>query len=109
MKRFNKHLNPNLTPFVPKDFYHVYHQFTLRIENHRDSLYQELKNNNIASGIYYPTPVHQLPSFNSFEKLPETEKAAHQVLSIPVHPSLTKRNVKQIIDTINQIMDKYQK
>ena len=45
----------------------------------------------VGTGVYYPIPNHRLPSFGLALDLPETERAAREVLSLPVHPSLTQR------------------
>lgn len=96
-------INRNLAPFVPEDFYHVYHQFTIRLSNKRDEFSRELTSNGISNGVYYPKAVHNLPSFQVNIHLPHTELATQQVLSIPVHPKLTKFDLKKITKTFNTI------
>jgi len=60
-----------------------------------------LKRKGIETGVYYRTPVHQLNSFAGDFFLPETERAAKEVLSIPVFPSLDDEQINQIIEGIN--------
>jgi hypothetical protein len=91
------------TPFVPEGYKHVFHQYTVRINQNRDQFSKSLKEIGIGNEVYYPTPVHKLPSFTTQLKLQQTEKAAQQVLSLPVHPSLTTRQLNKICDSFNQL------
>lgn len=91
------------TPFVPEGYKHVFHQYTVRINQNRDQFSKSLKEIGIGNEVYYPTPVHKLLSFTSQLKLQQTEKAAQQVLSLPVHPSLTTRQLNKICDSFNQL------
>ena len=92
----------SIIPTVPDDFKHVYHQYTVRIESNRDSVAQALQIDGIETGVYYPTPVHQLRSFSSDIHLPNTEKSCREVLSIPVHPRLTKRDLIKVVGQLNR-------
>ncbi len=94
-------LESNSTPFVPEGYVHVYHQYTLRVEKEREEFSKYLLSNGIDNGVYYPTPVHKLPSFNGSYQLAETEKASKEVLSLPVHPGLRKRDLDRIIRIFN--------
>jgi dTDP-4-amino-4,6-dideoxygalactose transaminase len=86
---------------TPIGFEHVYHQYTIILREGRNDLIQELTRENIGCAIYYPTEVHKLPSFNSSIKLPVTEKATQSVLSLPVHPLLSKSDLKKISRVVN--------
>ena len=55
----------------------------------------------MGHGVYYPTPVHELPSFGLPLELPETTRAAKEVLSIPVNPSLSDEEVETVIEVVN--------
>lgn len=90
-------------PFVPENFTHVFHQYTIRIQRKRDAFSEELTKLGIGNGIYYPTQVHKLPSFNSEINLPETQKATETVLSLPVHPSLKKNDLSRIVASVNKV------
>ena len=90
------------TPVVREGCEHVYHQYTVRTEN-RDTLADYLKDNGVGCGIYYPIPIHQQPLYRDLsytDDLPETEKAAGEVLSLPVHPALDEKDIEYIITTI---------
>ena len=89
------------TPSTPIGFRHVFHQYTVRIEKDRDKFSETLTELGIGNSVYYPTQVHKLPSFTVSLDLPHTEKATLQALSLPVHPSLSKRDLNRIADAVN--------
>jgi dTDP-4-amino-4,6-dideoxygalactose transaminase len=91
------------TPFSPAGFEHVYHQYTIRIKNQRDVFAKKLMELGIGNSVYYPTQVHKLPSFNRSLNLINTQSATEQVLSLPIHPSLSKRDLTRIASAVNQI------
>jgi perosamine synthetase len=76
-----------VTPTVPAGRTHVWHQYTLRVQ-HRDVFAQKLKERGIGTGVYYPVPIHRQQPVAFVGELPETDKAAAEVLSIPVRPNL---------------------
>lgn len=83
---------------------HVFHQYTVRVVDHdRDAFAAELTKRGVGNGVYYPTPIHRLPSFAQTLNLPVTELAASQVLSLPVYPSLTKRQLESIVSAVNTV------
>ncbi|KUG23453.1 aminotransferase, degt/dnrj/eryc1/strs family [hydrocarbon metagenome] len=83
---------------------HVYHQFTIRAKN-RDVLAGALQKKDIASAVYYPVPLHQqevfLNLYNVSVKLPQSEKCAQEVLSLPMFPELSREEIRFIADVIN--------
>ena len=93
-----------ITPVIPKGFSHVFHQYTIRVPKNRDSFAERLSKAGVGNSIYYPTQVHKLPSFNSSISLPQTQLATESVLSLPVHPSLTSRDLKRVINTVNSLV-----
>lgn len=100
-----------VVPTVPKHLTHVYHQYTLRITKPcpitRDQLQQKLTDNGITSRIYYPSPLSKLPHLNTKKRnyiLPIVNRAAKEVLSIPVHPYLTDNEVDYICDSVTKII-----
>jgi len=101
---FDRRLEGVVIPFVAAAAGHVYHQYTIRVEDDRDGFAAALKSEfAVGSGVYYPVPNHRLPSFGSGIDLPETEKAAREVLSIPVHPSLDATEIDRIVDAVNTL------
>lgn len=98
-----------ITPKVADGAVHVYHQYTVRVDaDERDRIRQALREeHNVGSGVYYPIPNHRLPSLVSFApglELPETERAAKDVLSLPVHPSLTEDDLERVINGVAEVM-----
>lgn len=99
---FDRRLEGVVTPAVSTEAEHVYHQYTIRIDDDRDGFAAALRDEfGVGSGVYYPVPNHRLPSFDGRADLPETERAAREVLSIPVHPSLGAREIDRIVDAVN--------
>ena len=96
-------LNSEFIPYVPTGFKHVFHQYTVRVKDSRNDFSVALQNMGIGNGVYYPTQVHKLPSFDLDLILRETELATNEVLSLPVHPSLTKRQLTRICDSFNKL------
>ena len=92
------------TPLVGPGITHVYHQYTIRVTDDRDGFAAALREEfNIGSGVYYPIPNHRLPSFNLVCDLPETERASREVLSLPVHPSLSQDDLERIVTAVNSL------
>lgn len=96
-----------VVPPVAAGAVHVYHQYTIRVPEDRDGFVAALKSEyNIGAGVYYPIPNHRLPSLRSFApglELPETERAAREVASLPVHPSLGQDDLERIVSAVNSI------
>ncbi len=93
------------TPFVPKGYTHVYHQYTVRVKDGlRDKFMQYLKDNGIGCGIHYPEVLHRQPLYKSLgykqNLCPVAEQATKEVLSLPVHPSLSNKDIYTIIKVI---------
>ncbi len=81
---------------------HIYHQFTVRLER-RDAAKQALADAGIASGVYYPIPLHRQPVFEKEYgrlSLPACEAAAREVLSLPIYPQLTGEQLRRIAGTL---------
>ncbi|WP_308468865.1 DegT/DnrJ/EryC1/StrS family aminotransferase [Rathayibacter soli] len=102
---FSENLRGVTTPPVAPGASHVYHQYTIRVAEDRDGLAAALRNEyQIGTGVYYPIPNHRLPSFHREEHLPETERAAQQALSLPVHPSLVQGDLDRIVAAVNALV-----
>jgi dTDP-4-amino-4,6-dideoxygalactose transaminase len=101
---FDRNLRGVVGPSVANRATHVYHQYTIRVVGHdRDEFAAALAARGVGSGVYYPTPVHRLPSFSRRLDLPETERAAAEVLSLPVHPALTDHDLGRIVEAVNDV------
>lgn len=96
-------INAIQTPFVPQNFTHVFHQYTVLVKDgkgKRDKLAEYLNKNGVATMVYYPIPVHKQKFMEKmFPKLHlrNAEEVADQALSLPVHPSVTREDLEKII------------
>ena len=80
----------------------VNHLFVIRIKN-REELKKYLQCNGIETKVHYPTPIHKLKAAYDLEfDLPKTEEYAKTILSLPIHPGLSKENLEKIVTTINE-------
>jgi dTDP-4-amino-4,6-dideoxygalactose transaminase len=98
-------------PHEPKGREHSWYLYTVRLknstENERNKIVAELKKKDIGAEVYYANPVHLMPYYrDSFgkRKLPETETAAKQVFSLPIHPGVTEEQVDYIGKTLLQLL-----
>jgi perosamine synthetase len=89
-------------PFIPSGYSHVFHQYTVKLQRDRDSFAKKLSELGVSSGVYYPIPVHELPAFGSKKSLPVTSLVCKQVLSLPVHPSLSSKDLKKIVAAVDK-------
>ncbi|MET3466756.1 DegT/DnrJ/EryC1/StrS family aminotransferase [Microbacterium sp. BDGP8] len=96
-----------VVPPVVEGARHVYHQYTIRVPEDRDGFVRALRDEyQVGSGVYYPIPNHRLPSLASFApglELPETERAAAEVISLPVHPSLSDGDLERVVAAVNAL------
>ncbi len=96
-------LNYIQVPQVPKNCYHSYHQYTVQVEQ-REEFISHLQENGIGYGVHYPIPVYKQPFYKDRGygdlELPVCEKLSTKVISLPVHPSLSKEDLKLIVNTI---------
>jgi dTDP-4-amino-4,6-dideoxygalactose transaminase len=91
------------TPVVDPANEHIFHQYTLRAER-RDDLQAHLKKEGIGHAVYYPIPLHRQPCFADLGykdgSLPHSERAAREVLSLPIYPELTRAQLDRVVDAI---------
>lgn len=101
--RYDAGLLTVCTPPVARSARHVYHQYTVRIPTERDTFRDRLARLGVGTGVYYPTPIHQLAPFRPGADLPATQQAAAQVLSLPVYPQLDNRQVDLVVKAVNSL------
>src|SRR5439155_603139 len=81
----------------------IFHQYTLRVER-RDDLQAHLKSKGVGNAVYYPVPLHLQNCFSDLGykrgRLPEAERAAGEVISLPIYPELTRDQVDYVADMI---------
>jgi dTDP-4-amino-4,6-dideoxygalactose transaminase len=95
-------------PTVLKGATHVFHQFTIRVNN-RDLVKKKLDDGTVTSSmIYYPVPLHLQAAYSNLGmkpgSLPIAEHAAREVLSLPMYPELTEVQIEQIADAIKKAL-----
>lgn len=82
---------------------HIFHQYTIRAQR-RDDLQAHLKKEGIGHAVYYPIPLHRQPCFAHLGykdgSLPIAERAAHEVLSLPIYPELRRTQLDQVVDAV---------
>ncbi len=97
------------TPPVAGGNTHVYAQYTIRVPD-RDRLGEALKNAGIPTAVYYPKCLHEQPVFADLGyrpgDFPISEKASHEVISLPMHPFLTESVQDQIVTAVRQNLEK---
>lgn len=85
--------------------YHVYHLFVIRAEN-RDELMNYLTQKGVSTLIHYPTPIHLQEVYKSLAytkgSFPKAEKVSSEIISLPLYPSLTQREVRYVCESIRE-------
>jgi dTDP-4-amino-4,6-dideoxygalactose transaminase len=97
------HLEGVGVPQVADGATHVWHQYTIRVPEDRDGFAAALAERGVGSGVYYPIPNHELPSFGLDLDLPVTARACAEVLSLPVHPALSQQDLERVVEAVNAV------
>jgi dTDP-4-amino-4,6-dideoxygalactose transaminase len=96
-----------MPPMEPEGLEHVYHQYTIRTEQ-RDALQQHLAGRKIGSTVYYPYPLHLQPLYASLGHkagdFPHAERAAKEVLSLPMYPELQRDQIARVVEAIAEFL-----
>lgn len=104
---FDANLRGVVVPPVAPGAEHVYHQYTIRVPDDRDGFVAALKEEHgVGSGVYYPVPSHRLPSLARFarsDELSQTDRATREVVSLPVHPSLSADDLERIVAAVDTV------
>ncbi len=100
---------PVTTPEIGEDRYHIYHQYTITAEN-RDELVVFLQKKNIGCKVYYPVPFHLQKCFSGLDQkegdLPNCEKAAKSVVSLPIFGEMTEAEQDEVVNAIKEFYAK---
>jgi dTDP-4-amino-4,6-dideoxygalactose transaminase len=92
-----------VTPFIDRENVSIFNQYTLRVER-RDELQATLNGKKIGNAIYYPLPLHLQPCFAYLGykegSLPESERAAKEVISLPIFPEMTRPQQDEVIRAV---------
>jgi dTDP-4-amino-4,6-dideoxygalactose transaminase len=99
------------TPCVAPGSESIFNQYTLRIPGgRRDALQTFLKDRGVGTSIYYPLPLHLQPCFAYLGyregQCPESERAAKEVLSLPIFPELTRGQLDEVVDGVRAYFSK---
>ena len=98
-------------PHVDPRAKHVFHQYVIRVEEefplNRDELMAKLREKGIGSAVHYPSPVHQQPFYQKLgypkDICPNAIEASKKVLSLPVHPAVSEKDIDYIINTLREL------
>ena len=92
-----------LIPELNKNSSHVFHQYTLKVQNDkRDDLMKFLDQNRIETRVYYPIPVHKQKAFNKYStiSLVNTDELATSCISLPIHSEVENSSQEYIIEQV---------
>ncbi len=100
---------PLALPYVRSGNFHVFHQYVIRTRK-RDMLKGFLDQNGVGCGIHYPCSIHLQPCYQELGykegSFPEAEKAAREVLSLPIYPELTEKQQELVVSAVTQFYNK---
>lgn len=105
---YTEHLRGKVetVPVVRSWASHVYYVYVVQVHE-RDRFRQELEREGIATGIHYPTPIHLQPACSHYGylrgMLPETEALMDRIVSLPMYPELTKRQIQWVVNAVKNI------
>ena len=96
-----------MPPLVPEGYEHVFHQYTIRVEE-REKLQRVLAEKKIGSAVYYPVPLHLQPLYASLRykagDFPHAEHAAQEVLSLPMYPELRPAQLARVAEAVSEFV-----
>jgi len=88
---------------------HIYNQFVIRVPAYRNELREFLTENGVGTDIYYPIPLHLQACFAFLGgkpgDLPESERAAHETLALPVFPELKAEQLDHVVEAIRRFFE----
>jgi perosamine synthetase len=95
-------------PNEPRGYRHGWYLYTVKLQKDdaqvRDKIVRGLRKESVFATVFYHTPIHQMPYYRQFgtHNLPNTEKIAHQVFSLPVHPAVTTKEINDIAESVTK-------
>ncbi len=101
---------PVTLPVTPEGRTHVFHQYTLRVGDARDSIVADLRAAGVGAGIYYPIPVHRqayIQERGMYADLPVTDAAAATTLALPMFPGLTDEEQRTVIAEVRNAVARH--
>jgi perosamine synthetase len=100
---------PIRTPVIPSGRTHVFHQYTIAVEDDRDGIVADLARAGVGTGIYYPIPVHRQPYVlerGLGADLPSTDWASGHTLSLPIYPGLAEEEQDTVIAAVRAAVER---
>jgi dTDP-4-amino-4,6-dideoxygalactose transaminase len=100
---------PIATPVIPAGRTHVFHQYTIAVEDNRDGIVADLAAAGVGTGIYYPIPVHRQPYVRERgvgADLPTTDWASGHTLSLPMYPTLPDEDQDTVIAAVRAAVER---
>ena len=98
---------PVVTPRFPPSIGHAFHLYVIRVGG-RDAVLERMQAAGIGCGIHYPVPLHLQPALNFLGyksgDFPETERAAAEVLSLPLYPEITQEQVETVVQALQDAL-----
>ena len=92
---------------TPSGRSHVYHQYTLDVGPERDAILADLRSSGIGADVYYPVPVHRqryIIERGIRADLPRTDAAAARTIALPIFPTMTDDEERQVIETVAAVI-----
>ena len=105
----NSQIKGVITPTVRPGFGHVWHQYTIRMPHgrDRDAAVKQLNEAGVGTGVFYPLPAHKQAHLAALgigaPRLPVAERLAREVISLPVHPQLSRSDLELIVTEVNRL------
>lgn len=96
-------------PTVEPGTRHIFHQYTVRVRPslNRDEVRKKLAEAGVGTEVYYPVPVHEQKIYLDLgyggQQFPESERAAREVMSLPIHPALTQQDLETIVAAVDSL------
>ena len=112
--QYDAHFGDNeelITPFRKENSTHVFHQYTLKVQNgKRNALRQYLLDQEVPHNIYYPVPLYEQKAYASFANgltfLKNTDQLCKEVISLPIHTEMNAEMIEKIADKVNSFFIK---
>jgi dTDP-4-amino-4,6-dideoxygalactose transaminase len=106
----NAHIRSVVTPCARPGYDHAWHQYTIRVPAHmdREQAVKRLNEAGIGTGVFYPVPAHKYPYMQALvgeARLDVSERMAQDVISLPVHPLLSQKDLQTIVEAVNSLAE----